>query len=203
MRYQDTNLPKKVSKYLDEIFDNDELNNAFFECDIELDGPEWIKDLENDENWLENWMGGVPNYHLKPFATDGTGGLWTLLDDTLVGYIGTEGQCGIVARNIDEFMNIVAALKCGYIGLKTEEDFIKTFNNINDEYEHTEIMNKFIEQHEFEKDPKEIYNFLKFGMTTKPFFLVKAIDDEYVDSYSILGHDDGQESLEKFIKEYL
>lgn len=40
-------------------------------------------------------------------------------------------------------------------------------------------------------------------ITTKPFFEIKVIDDEYVDSYSIMGQDDGQESLEKFIKEYL
>ena len=36
MKYEDTNLPKEVSKYLDEIYDNKELNDAFFECDIEL-----------------------------------------------------------------------------------------------------------------------------------------------------------------------
>ena len=62
---------------------------------------------------------------------------------------------------------------------------------------------KFIEQHKFEKDPKKIYELLKLGITTKPFFVIKAIDDEYVDSYSIIGHDDGQESLERFIRDYL
>ena len=64
-------------------------------------------------------------------------------------------------------------------------------------------MSKFIEQNNFEKNPKKIYELLKIGITTKPFFVIKAIDDEYVDSYSIIGHDDGQESLEKFIREYL
>ena len=129
MKYEDTNLPEKVSKYLDEIYSNNELNDAFFECDIELDGPEWVKDLENDENWLEDLMGpGKTNYNLKPFARDGTGALWTLLNDELVGYIGTEGECGIVARSIDEFMNIVATLKCSFIKLEDEEDFIKNFS---------------------------------------------------------------------------
>ena len=47
------------------------------------------------------------------------------------------------------------------------------------------------------------YELLKLGITSKPFFVIKAIDDEYVDSYSIIGDDDGQESLEKFIREYL
>ena len=105
MKYDDTNLPKKVSRYLDEIYNNEELNDAFFECDIELYGPEWVKDLENDENWLEDLMGpGETNYELKPFAREGTGALCTLLNDELVGYIGTEGECGIVARNIDELI---------------------------------------------------------------------------------------------------
>lgn len=204
MKYEDTNLPKKVSKYLDLIYEDKELNDAFFECDIELYGPEWITDLENDENWLEDLMGpGETNYDLKPFAREGTGALWTLLNDEIVGYIGTEGECGIVARNIDEFMNIVATLKCSFIRLKDEDDFIKNFNKINEEYEHKQIMNKFIEQHKFEKDPKKIYELLKLGITTKPFFVIKAIDDEYVDSYSIIGHDDGQESLERFIRDYL
>ena len=60
---------------------------------------------------------------MKPFAREGTGALWTLLNDELVGYIGTEGECGIVARNIDEFMNIVSTLKCSFIRLKDEKDF--------------------------------------------------------------------------------
>ena len=38
MKYVDTNLPKKVSEYLDEIYSNRELNDAFFDCDIELYG---------------------------------------------------------------------------------------------------------------------------------------------------------------------
>ena len=46
-------LENSLSKYLDEIYDNKELNDAFFECDIELYGPEWVKDLENDENLKE------------------------------------------------------------------------------------------------------------------------------------------------------
>ena len=41
----------------------------------------------------------------------------------------------------------------------------------------------------------------KYDLSLKKF--IYQIDDEYVDSYSIIGHDDGQESLEKFIREYL
>ena len=38
-------------------------------------------------------------------------------------------------------------------------------------------------------------------MTAKPFFLIKG-KEGYLDSYSLFGLDDGQKSLEKFIKNY-
>ena len=41
--------------------------------------------------------------------------------------------------------------------------------------------------------------FIIKGVTTKPFFQVIATDEEYCDSYSILGSDDGQEALELLI----
>lgn len=40
------------------------------------------------------------------------------------------------------------------------------------------------------------------GLTIEPFFYVKATDDGYCDTYSLLGFDDGQEALKK-LKEYL
>jgi len=45
MNYDNTYLPKRLSNYLDEIYNNKELNDAFFECDIELYEPELIKNL--------------------------------------------------------------------------------------------------------------------------------------------------------------
>lgn len=53
---------------------------------------------------------GETNYKLKPFARDGTGVLWVILNDILIRYIGTEGEAGIVSRSIDEFVNIVEFL---------------------------------------------------------------------------------------------
>lgn len=57
MKYEDTNLPKEVNKYLTEIYNNEELRNAFYDCDIEIYGLEWIKDLENDTSWFQDIMG--------------------------------------------------------------------------------------------------------------------------------------------------
>ena len=110
MRYEKTSLPENVRKYLEEIYNDDELRDAFYDCDVEIYDEDWIRDLENDDSWLEDLMGpGESSYDdLKPFARDGSGALWVVIDDVLIGYIGTEGECGIVARNVDEFMNIIA-----------------------------------------------------------------------------------------------
>ena len=70
-----------------------------------------------------------------PFAREGSGGLWVVLNDELIGYIGTEGECGIVARNIQEFMNIVSVWG-GYLDdywdeevLENSESFYETMND--------------------------------------------------------------------------
>jgi len=60
--------------------------------------------------------------------------------------------------------------------------------------------NGFIRKHHFTKTPKKIYEFIIKGITMKPFLQVIATDDEYVDSRSILGTDDGQEILESLIE---
>ena len=48
-------------------------------------------------------------------------------------------------------------------------------------------------------DDNELYRMLINGLTVEPFLEVKAVNDEYCDSYSLLGSDDGQESLLELI----
>lgn len=205
MKYNNNNLPEIVNDYLEEIYNNEELRDVFYDCDIEIYEPEWIKDVNEDRSWFYDMFGtGESNYDIKPFARSGTGGLWVVLNNEMIGYMGTEGQCGIVARNINEFMNIVATWKGCYLkGIKDEESFIEDFYRENKQFQSHEVCNKFIEKHGFEKNPKEIYKILKLGITVKPFFVIKATDDEYLDSYSLLGSDDGQESLEYFIDKFI
>lgn len=93
MLYDKTDLPEDVKMYLREIYGNKELNDVFCDCDIEIYDEDRIKDLE-DEDWLEELMGpGEPNYkNLKAFARDGSGALWVVIDDKMIGYIGTHGK---------------------------------------------------------------------------------------------------------------
>ena len=211
MKYGNTNLPENVRAFLEEIIDDEELCDAFYSRDVEIYDEDWVKDLEeNFRQEFEDLMGpGESSYKsIKAFARDATGALWVVLDDELIGYIGTEGECGIVSRNINEFMNIIAALKgSSLLGdfwdvdtLSSEEDFIDAYNGSeeDDENDYSEVFDKFISKHGFTRDLKTIYEYIVKGLTVKPFFQVIATDDEYVDSASVLGLD-GQEQLEALI----
>ena len=185
-------------------------DDVFYDCDIEIYDEDWVKGFE-EENWLEDLMGpGEPSYNnLKPFARDGSGALWVVIDDILIGYIGTEGECGIVARNIHEFMNIVSVWGgyiCDYWNedvLVSREAFYSTMDDPDrlDEYEfiekHKKVFGVFIESHGFTKD---IYEMAASGMVVSPFLVVKATTDEYVDSEALISDFDGQETLENLKK---
>ena len=211
MKYGNTNLPENVRAFLEEIIDDEELCDAFYSSDVEIYDEDWVKDLEeNFRQEFEDLMGpGESSYKsIKAFARDATGALWVVLDDELIGYIGTEGECGIVSRNINEFMNIIAALKGSSLlvdfwdvdTLKSEEAFIDAYNESeeDDETDYNEVFDKFINKHGFTHDLKTIYEYIVKGLTVKPFFQVIATDDDYVDSASVLGLD-GQEQLEALI----
>ena len=207
-KYDNTNLPQEVRSYLEELYNDPDLKDALlFECDIEIGDAAWVKEQEEDDSWFEELMGtGESSYkNMKPFAHDDVGGLWVVLNDEMIGYIGTEGECGIIARNIHEFMNIVAVHR-GYIDdllsidlLKSKEAFLEEYDGPN-ESDYSKEYNRFIKKHGFTKDVKKIYEYLIKGITMKPFFQVIATDDEYEDSSSMLGNDDGQEALEKLIE---
>ena len=211
MKYGNTNLPENVRAFLEEIIDDEELCDAFYSSDVEIYDEDWVKDLEeNFRQEFEELMGpGDSSYkNIKAFARDGTGALWVVLDDELIGYIGTEGECGIVSRNINEFMNIIAALKGSSLlvdfwdvdTLKSEEAIIDAYNESeeDDETDYNEVFDKFINKHGFTHDLKTIYEYIVKGLTVQPFFQVIATDDDYVDSASVLGLD-GQEQLEALI----
>ena len=208
MRYEKTSLPENVRKYLEEIYNDDELRDAFYDCDVEIYDEDWIRDLENDDSWLEDLMGpGESSYDdLKPFARDGSGALWVVIDDVLIGYIGTEGECGIVARNVDEFMNIIAMGRyvsdyCSADLLKSEDAFLDGLAGLEDyNADNKEVIERFIKKHGFTRDPRKLYKMIVQGLTVRPFFEIKATDDDYGDSYSLLGCDNGQKSLEQLIK---
>lgn len=196
-RYDHTNLPQDVRNYLAEIYNDEDLKDAFYNADIEIYDEAWVKDLEDDDSWFDELMGpGESTYeNIKPFARDGSGALWVVLNDELIGYIGTEGECGIVARNIHEFMNIVSVWG-GYLEdywdediLESSESFYETMNDLDrlEDYDDIKkdkrVFKKFLKKHGF---TTKIYDMAVKGMKVTPSFVVKATDDEYEDSEPLI-----------------
>lgn len=206
MNYDNTRLPEKLKKYMEEITSNSELFDAFFDCDVEIYNEESVIYFENNDSWLVELMGpGNYSYSdMKPFAQDGSGALWVVINDEMIGYIGTEGECGIVAKSIDDFMNIIAFGRyfndyCRVKILQSEEAFLKNAGECVGG-EHAEVFGKFIEEHGFTKEWSDLYRMIIDGLTVRPFLEIKATDEDYCDSYSLLGSDDGQESLVELIE---
>ena len=48
MLFSDTNLPRKLCEYLDEIYADEELKDAFYYSDVDKIGPESIVELMDD-----------------------------------------------------------------------------------------------------------------------------------------------------------
>lgn len=176
-----------LEELIKQIKENSELEKYLFEeCDVEFEDKET---LEYDLNLLLE--GGICNYKLLPFANTGSGGIYALLDNNMVGYIDSEGGASIIAKNIKDFFSIV--ISCGYVGdygycridyLKDKKKFIEEFNKrIN--YKEEKDIKEFIINNKLETNSEIIYNKFKDAVITEPKLLIKAISDDYEDSDQI------------------
>ena len=115
MKYDNTNLPENIRAFLEEIINDEKLCDAFYSRDVEIYDEAWVKDLEdNFQQEFEDLMGpgDSSSKNIKAFARDATGALWVVLDDELIGYIGTEGECGIVSRRIYPIRHTIVCCGC-------------------------------------------------------------------------------------------
>ena len=109
---------------LEYIRGNDDLNNLLMnECDI------YFYEETRETQFLEN----NEKYSLgcKAFAQDGSGGEFVFLEDNSIGFIGSEGEVGRVAENLNELLTFL--IHAGYIS-----DF--SFKHI---YKNKELLNKY------------------------------------------------------------
>ncbi len=125
------------------------------------------------------------NYDMQPFACDGSGGVFVLLNQSLIGYLDSEGQAGIIAKNMKDFFNIL--LNCGYVSdwakfdwLADEDTFIKAYNELDIPRDKV-CVKLFAEENDLECEPVRIYSIFKEAVSTQPQLLIKAISDDYVD----------------------
>jgi len=90
---------------LEYIRGNEELNNILMnECDIYFyEETRATQFLENNEKY---------SLGCKAFAQDGSGGEFVFLEDNSIGFIGSEGEVGRVAENLNELLIFLIHAGC-------------------------------------------------------------------------------------------
>ena len=109
---------------LEYIRGNEELNNILMnECDIYFyEETRATQFLENNEKY---------SLGCKAFAQDGSGGEFVFLEDNSIGFIGSEGEVGRVAENLNELLTFL--IHAGFIS-----DF-----SCKHIYKNKELLNKY------------------------------------------------------------
>lgn len=125
------------------------------------------------------------NYNMEPFACDGSGGVFVFLNQSLIGYLDSEGQAGIIANNLQDFLSII--LNCGYISDWAKFDWLSDETTFMSAYDELEISREkacvkgFIKENDLLYEPVKIYHVFKEAISTKPQLMIKATSDGYVD----------------------
>lgn len=162
---------------IDYIKNNDELQNYLSsECDLDI---EEYDQLTEDLSYLMEYSNS--NYELEPFACDGSGGIYALLDRKLVGYLDSEGQAGIVANNINDFFSII--VNCGCLSDWAKFGWLERQDVFMEHYQKCELqfVRIFSEKYGFESDPLKIYQMFRNAVLTEPRLIITATSEDYTD----------------------
>ncbi len=170
-----------LNKIMDYIEENDELLSYLSsECGFDVEDHAQLLD---DLGFLMECS--KSNYKVEPFACDGSGGIYALLDNKYVGIIDSEGQAGIVAQNIHDFFSII--IHCGCLGdfgkfdwLDSQAEFIEHYNDCEEAY-----IKAFTEAFELENNPEKIYLLFRDAVHTQPKLEITATSEDYVDYQQI------------------
>lgn len=174
MRDCDVNLIKTIKN------NEDLCNYLSCECDVNF-----VEDDILCDNLKFLLVCSECNYSMEPFACDGSGGVFVFLNQSLIGYLDSEGQAGIIANNIQDFFSII--LNCGYVSDWAKFDWLSDENTFINAYNELAIsrdkpcVKRFIKENELEDEPIKIYNIFKEAVSIKPQLIIKATSDVYVD----------------------
>lgn len=174
MRDCDVNLIKTIKN------NEDLCNYLSCECDVNF-----VEDDILCDNLKFLLVCSECNYSMEPFACDGSGGVFVFLNQSLIGYLDSEGQAGIIANNIQDFFSII--LNCGYVSdwakfdwLSDENTFINAYNELAISRDKA-CVKRFIKENDLEDEPIKIYNIFKEAVSIKPQLTIKVTSDVYVD----------------------
>ena len=166
-----------VNIIIDYIKNNDELSNYLSsKCSFDV---EEYNQLLDDLSYLIEYSHS--NYEINPFACDGSGGIYALLDGKFVGYIDSEGQAGIVANNINDFFSII--LNCGCIDDWAKFGWLESQTDFLEHYQKCELpfIKEFSEKFGFESDSLKIYEMFRDAVFKEPRLIIKSTSEDYVD----------------------
>ena len=164
-----------MEKIIEYIKKNEDIENYLSSyCDVDFESQEL---LEDDLNFLLEC--GKCNYKLKPFACDGCGGIYAILNNKKVGYIDSEGNAGIVANNIIGNISDLSHFNCS----KDKERFVSYFYEVKNEIPRDKkFVKDFIKENLLEDNPEKIYVLLKNAITSEPKLIIEATSEDYEDS---------------------
>ncbi len=178
------NSKELLNLYKEKINSNPFLAKAFeIECDFWFDDN---IDLKKDILIC----GEESNYEMYPFGKESTGGIYCLLNNEYIGYISSEGGCGIICKNINDFFNLLATCKelisYFYKGVfDSFENFEKKYNEVNTnvKFYNIHLYNEFIDDNKFTTDVSTLYNIFKSGIITEPSFILRVGPTQYDDIF--------------------
>lgn len=152
------------------------------------DGCDFFFDDETDVNRDILICGEKSNYDIFPFAKTGDGSNYVLLNNEYVGYISSEGDCGIIAKNVNDFYNLLFVCKDvttyfrnGYFDSidKFKENYEYANNFANEKTKISKLFEEFSANHKFKTDIVSIYRMFIEGIITEPPLILQADPKEY------------------------
>ncbi len=177
---------EKLYYYLDRIASDSVLKEEVYKvCDPELLPP---AELEEQLSWLMEG-GCKQNYELVPFADDGAGGVYVIVDDRHIAYIDSEGGAGYIAESIDDFMNILLAFGFICFSAKSLEGFAEFIEEYEADFfknKSSAILEKFMKEENMETDLEAVYKKLIKGLLIYPVFEIDPTEDDYCKSENLL-----------------
>jgi len=166
-----------------QIKNNPKLEKALeIYCDFKFD---YNIDVVNDilSFWGENQV-GLANYDIYPFGRESSGGYYVLLDNKYVGFVSSEGACGIIANNVYMFFNYLAVFKelQSYFYERVFdklETFKETFEELNNEVddEYAEVFDNFIKNNMFSKNYETLKTSFELALIIQPEFVVEPTEE--------------------------
>lgn len=184
---------ERLVYFINRINSDEELKEEIYnKCDPDTIYPQ--KELMEDLEWLMEG-GSEENYDLVPFANDGSGGLYLLVNDQHIAYFDSEGCAGYVAESVDDFFNILFVFRffCLSKGvMKSYEQFLKECEEDLFEIKPSEAFERFLIKEKMETDKEKVYEKFIKGLTITPIFEINPIDKEYVKTNNLLGMEEDE-----------